>query len=498
MKAIVKIFLGIMICLSSCSFLDEEVISEITEDNYYQTQEDAVAAVNALYDYISVGNSPLWGGEFGGVYYNDYWIIQGLCSDEMRTASPPGSPYYQLSDFSFNSSNIAIEKVWKDAYKTINNANVAYEKIPPISMDESMKKRLLGEVTFFRGMLYFDLVRMYGDLPLKLEYTKSVDDIEIERSSSADVYEQIELDLRQAMSDLPDSYTGGDVGRCTSGAAKTLLAKVLLTQGKYGEALELLREIIHAGRYTLFNDFQEVFKISNANTREIIFSVPFSNTMSQGWKGSQFNVQLLPAGLNNGSEGPENAQGWQRPTVDLYESYELRDRRRAVTFITSYEYSDGSMETFDPHISKWWDRDAEPRGNQSDQDYIYLRYADVLLMAAEAINELNGGPTGEAYEYINQIRRRARFDGVQEWDILRDLSGLSYPEFKEAVLEERRHEFVAEGHRWFDLVRNDKLVEKVLVNSEKDDALVADYHNLLPVPQRDRELNSRLTQNPGY
>ncbi|MEH0152549.1 RagB/SusD family nutrient uptake outer membrane protein [Limibacter armeniacum] len=497
MKIYKALILAALLGSGCSSFLDEEPISEITQENYYKTEQDAIAAVNALYDYISVGNSGLWSGEFGGVYYNDYWITQGLCSDEMKTASAPGSYYYQLSTFSFNSSNSGLEKVWKDCYKTINTANLAIENIPPIQMDEELKGKLLGEAKFFRAMLYFDLVRMYGDVPLRTSPTKGVNDVQGSRTPSSEVYAQIENDLMDAISQLP-AKGSADLGRCTSGAAKALLAKVYLTEGKYAESATICKELIDSGKYQLFSDFKDLFKISNANREEIIFSIPFSNTLSQGWKGSQFNVQLLPSGLNKAGEGPENAQGWQKPTMDLYNSFDNSDRRKDVSFITSYKYSDGSSVSFEPHIAKWWDMEAEPRANQSDQDYIYLRYADVLLMYAEALNEANGGPTAEAYEAINQVRTRARFDGVNVLNILPDLSGLGYEDFKEAILEERRHEFVAEGHRWFDLVRNGKLMEKVKLATDKTESQVADFHNLFPIPQRDRELNSSLTQNPGY
>ena len=206
---------------------------------------------------------------------------------------------------------------------------------------------------------------------------------------------------------------------------------------------------------------------------------------------------MLPPGLDKNGEGPENAHGWETPSTDLYDSFDPLDQRRAVTFITSFTYTDGSTETFEPHISKFWDQVAEPRGNNTDSDVIYLRYADILLIYAEALNEVNNGPTVEAYNAINQVRKRARFNGNVEQNILPDLIGLDYQSFKAALLDERRWEFVMEGSRYHDLVRHGKLIEKV-ESSGKPNATPKPYHDLLPIPQRERDLNKELTQNTGY
>jgi hypothetical protein len=195
-------------------------------------------------------------------------------------------------------------------------------------------------------------------------------------------------------------------------------------------------------------------------------------------------------------EGPENAFGWEIPTDDLYNSFDPQDRRRAATFITSFTYSDGETVTFDPHISKFWDQEDEPLGNNTDMDVIYLRTADIMLVRAEALNEINNGPDAVAYEMINKVRKRARFNGTTDLAILPDLSGLNYQQFKDAILEERRHELVMEGSRYHDLVRMGKLVERV--EAAKPSATPQAFHVLLPIPQRERNLNPKLTQNNPY
>ena len=151
---------------------------------------------------------------------------------------------------------------------------------------------------------------------------------------------------------------------------------------------------------------------------------------------------------------------------------------------------------FPTHFGKFWDQENEPLGNNTDMDVIYLRTADIMLVYAEALNEINNGPDATAYQMINAVRKRARFDGTTELDILPDLSGLNYEQFKDAVLNERRLELVMEGSRYHDLVRMGKLVEKV--SAAKPLATPKDYHVLLPIPQRERDLNPKLTQNNPY
>ena len=225
-------------------------------------------------------------------------------------------------------------------------------------------------------------------------------------------------------------------------------------------------------------------------------AINFSGSLSQGFKPNQYYVRLLPPGLRKNNEGPENAFGWEMPTQELYDSFDPDDRRRAVTFITSFTYSDNSTVTFDPYFSKFWDQEKEPNGNNTDTDVIYLRTADIMLVHAEALNEINNGPNAEAYEMINSVRKRARFDGAVEQNILPDLSGLNYQQFKDAILDERRHELAMEGQRYHDLVRMGKLIERV--SAAKPQATPQAFHVLLPIPQRERNLNKNLTQNAPY
>jgi len=481
--------------LPGCDILNEDPKSIITTENFYQTEEDAIAAVNALYDYLSVGTAGIFDQDFGGIFFNDYWVFHDLVSDNVRSTQS-GQTYRSLSEFNHSPNNERIELYWQKIYKTVNAANTVIDKVPPIEFNETRKKHLLSEAYFIRAMMYFELARTFGDVPLMLKATTDVSSTYRSRDSREKVYDQVVLDLEYAESNLSTTFRVGN-GRPTPMAATALLSKVYLYMGEYQLAADKAEEVIDSAQYELWDDFADIFKLENMNSGEIIFAVNFSGSLSQGFKPNQYLVRLLPPGLNQSGEGPENAQGWEVPTADLYNSFHNSDRRKEVTFIESFTYSDGSTVTFDPHIAKFWDRQAEPRGNNTDTDVIYLRYADILLIYAEALNEINTGPTAQAYDAINQVRKRARFDGENEQNILPDLEGLSYQQFRDAILDERRWEFVMEGERWGDLVRMGKLIESV-ITSGKENVTPKEAHNLFPIPQRERNINPSLSQNDGY
>lgn len=482
------LFLIVIVCCLSCSkFLEEKPNSVITSANFYQTASDALLAVNAAYDHLGSGTS---NSDFGGVYFNNFWALQALASDNGKSGLPdPNS--VQLAEFSHDASNTFIKDIWEDCYKTINLTNIALKHIPNIEMDESLKNRYLGECSFIRGLMYFELARLFGGVILLTEPTEDLSSLTIERSSLDEVYTQIISDLEFAESSLPYSYEGADKGRATKGSAGGYLAKAYLTLKDYSKARDKLNTIISAGVHQLMPDFADIFKIANTNNPEVLFSINFTFNNNAIWETSQFNVRTLPLALNR------NSLAWEVPTLDVYNNYEDGDRRKEVTFQTTFTEADGRVLTFDPHIFKFWDQEAEPSASSSGSDFFNLRYADVLLMFAEAESELNNGPTAEAYEAVNQVRRRARFANGDERSILNDLAGLNQQDFRKAVWLERRRELVWEGHRWYDLVRQNQLKERVEI-AKPGVAVDENKHVLFPIPQREININPNLSQNPGY
>jgi starch-binding outer membrane protein, SusD/RagB family len=476
------------------SFLEETPESVINSSTFYKTEGDAIAATNAIYDYLTVGTEGIFERGFGGIFFNDYWVFMDVLSDN-ADETIVSQEYRTLNDFSFTAENERIELYWQDIYQTVNAANVVIDRVPLINMDQLKRDHLVAEARFIRAMMYFEGVRLFGDIPLILHETVNLADAFAPRSPKSDVYGAIIEDLEWSRDHLSNSFRVG-MGRATPMACTALLSKVYLEMGEYQLSADHAAELINSNKHPLFPDFADLFELENANSGEIIFAVNYSGTLSQGFKPNQYHVRLLPPNLHKNGEGPENAYGWEVPTEDLYNSFDPQDRRKSETFITSFTYSDGSTVTFPPHIGKFWDQEDEPLGNNTDMDVIYLRTADIMLVYAEALNELNNGPDATAYDMINKVRKRARFNGTTELAILPDLSGLNYEQFKDAILQERRWELVMEGSRYHDLVRMGKLIERV--NIAKPSATPQAYHVLFPIPQRERNLNPNLSQNSPY
>ncbi len=487
----------ISLFLNCDNVLDEKVKTFYTEDTFYQTKEDAFLAINGIYGHL--------GGTFdsapnaNGFYFANYWTANAVMSDNGQE-NIPGSPFDEMSKFVLTPENAVVSQIWSNIYLSINAANLAIIHIPDIDMDEALKNELMGEAYFMRGLLYFELVRFYGDVPLQLEPTKKFEsDAYLPRSPKADVYAQIFDDLGKAESKLPEIQTGDDKGRPTTWSAKAYIATAALQQGSdYPLAKSKLEEIINSGQFGLWADYADVFKIANNDGKESVFSISFlmgNDINSTLWEGGHLVFRTLPGGVYGGQP---NGGGLESPTLDLYNAFEDQDRRKEVDFMTQDIIKGKVVDFGGPQMIKYWDREAEPLVNNTENDLQLVRYAGVLLMYAEVLNEINQGSTPAALDAINQVRRRARFaDGAERPGVLPDLTAMGYDSFKSAILHERRLELCWEGHRWFDLVRFGKLAEKVKL--AKPDSQVTEPRNeLLPIPQRERDINKKLEQNPGY
>lgn len=486
MKKII-IILTVLLSLGGCrDFLEQDLRSELNYDNYFLAEKDLVSFADGMF-----GGLITWTWTGGGLFFNNYWVLQDLASDNCYETGS-SIDMLDLSQFTFDVKNATVYYIWVGCYEVINSTNVLLEeseKIKNYSRPE-IKDHLRGEAYFLRGMLYFDLVRLFGDIPLQLFSTKTAAETQIPRTPVAEVYESIISDLEKAEQLLGiNPFPNRVQGMPTSLAASALLAKVYLTRGAltnnagdFNLAKTSLEKVI--GHYTLEPEFADIFRLKNANAGEIIWAVNFSGTLGEGWTTNQFIVRLMPTTV--AANGTRNGQGWERPLDFLYNSFAPGDKRKAATFITEFE-----GEVFSgPYIRKYWDQEAEGgrQNGESDADFIYLRYSDVLLMYAEALNEIHHGPAAEAYNSINAIRNRAGLDDLA--------AGLDYQAFRDAVLQERQWEFVMEGHRWFDLIRMGKLFERIRL--AKPTANIQPHNILFPVPQKERYLNPNLTQNNGY
>lgn len=490
-QATLYILLGVFIV--SCSdFLEEDPQNNVSQNNYYATEQDAVSAVNAIYSYLGSYNLDGLGpfpGNTAGVYHSTFWVTIGLASDNLMNNQAGAIQNDQLATFSYNAENANFLEMWRVHYKVIYLANIAIERIPGIEMGEELKNRLVNEAKFLRGLMYFNLVRMFGEIPLLTEETGP---LQPDVAAVDAIYDQIIVDLTDAEALPPDGSI--QEGRATRGAAKALLSKVYLTTGDYQNAADKAREVIDSGTYGLWDDFADVFKLANRGGKEAIFSVGFGDAEGaiSFWEVGQFNVRLLPVELSTERSQVSNTQGWQIATQDLYDAFTANDERKDVTFMTEFLNDSSKVVTLDNiYIKKYWDEAADPTAGGSVNDFPVIRYAEVLLIYAEAQAQLDN--FDDANDYLNMVRDRAGLGDVNITDL---------GTFKEAILEERRKEFVAEGKRWFELVRMEKLDEKV--HAAKDDeyeaaipALGPNYY-VFPIPQGERDVNPNLPQNTGF
>lgn len=467
---ILVIVLIMLPLLYSCeSILEENPDTFVSTDAFYKSGGEAVAAVNAAYEALDV-------------YANsDYWIITDMSTDDMD-AIFRALNRVEIMEYRFDANHGDIEDVWEDLYDGINRTNEVIDRVPNIeNMDTSLKDRVVGEAKFLRSLYYFTAVRLWGDVPMPLTPTSDLASLDIERSPAESVYQQIITDLQAAEGVLPTSYDS-DKGRATKGAAKSLLAEVYLNREDWSMAANKAKEVIDLGIYGLWDVYRLAFSLENENGKEDIFSV-------QGNRNLGVGTNMVPFFTPEDFTPPEGVPvGWGSisSTEDLYNSYENNDERKDV-FLTSYTTVDGKDITL-PYVGIWKyvDHTITSTGSSSN-NWPILRYADVLLIYAEALNEMSG-PTPEAYAAVNEIRQRAG---------LADLpSGLSQEEFRMRVYEERRHELPIEGKRRFDLLRTGRYLETM--RNFDPSTNIQEHHRLYPIPQNELILNPLLDQNPGY
>src|SRR5947199_7494532 len=435
--------LAALLFATSCeSFLDPDPSDVITPENFYKTSSDAIAATNAVYE------STKWS------YWLGFWYISDIATDDIIAGPRFGADGHRMSDYIFDSGDWPMGDMWGSAYLNINRANTVLDRVPAITMDPALRDRLLNETRFLRANAYFDLVRSFGDVPLLEHEVKSLDGLRVSRTAAADVYALIVSDLQQAAAGLPASYSGSDIGRVASGAAQALLAKVYLTRQDWASAAQTAGQLIATSRYTLLPNWKDCFKIATKITNsESIFEINYEGTLDPG-AGSVHTLFSLPSGFPGGA-----AYGLMTVAPSLQALFASTDTRGLKgTFITS-PYVDALGDTvrwsdppavLGPAFNKYLDetefQNMHTRAWVAQaNDWIILRYADVLLMYAEAVNE-GGAPVAAmtAEQALNAVRTRAGIGAV---------SGLSAAAFRDSVRLERRREFVFEGQRWFDLSR---------------------------------------------
>jgi len=548
----------------ACSDILEEVpVSQPSVENSFKTEANARAAIVGVYSSLHLE----------GVYGKSQSLFT---TDENNAGSKV--PLSGLNLYTFTADNVeVILPIWRDHYQGINRANLAISKIPSIDMDVTERNTLVAEAKFIKALLYFNLIRYYGDVPYKESETTSLNNLNIPRTPVATIYENIIKDLEYGVVNLKVK-TAGLAGHATQDAAKTLLSSIYLTRGTMAKrdntgngladftlAARYAKEVINSNRYTLCPYFPDAFIVQNKNNDEIVFDVQFKspglgvgNTIgiNMGIPSTASGVDNLSAG---GSQGAIRANPYHQFYYDVADSIRMQwTNARILINAATGGYTKVSAVSTNPPVSAAKFRRYPVRSpgfvlqtSDYDVNWPIFRYAEVLLIYAEASNEING-PTQEAIDALNMLRSRARNTNIRgvHRDILpRSLTlqrstglvnlTLSNPlvstptAFKNYIILERSRELSQEGKRWFDLVRwgilkttlrglNAKYTAKISEtrpvevppitstkwvnywNGRIDEwnlitGALQDFHMLLPIPNNERQANPSIgPNNPGY
>ncbi len=463
------VFLAIPICallILGCSDeLDIVPTTQKTANSFYSSEQEIESAVNGAYAQLQ-GNG-LYGLDLIGV-----GEIPGEDTFE-EIAANDGGRFGQLDDFSTNAGNDLVGDIWRESYEGIQRVNVILNRIEAVEFeDTSLKTTRIGEMKFVRGLLYFNLVRLYGDVPLVLEETTNPSDFFGQgRTAAAEVYAQIEIDLTEAIQNLPSPRI---IGRPAKGAAQALLADVQMNQGKYTAAVSNYAAIVNSGEYALMPSTAEIFGSTNEGNSEILFEVQYASGLDGNREGESAASQFRPSGTT------ANAKGHNLPSVEFADLYEDGDTRAS-------DYIGIDVDANPFYFSLKYEVSATGPDDGSS-NHIVIRYADVLLKYAEALNE-TGDLSG--VQYLNSVRNRAG---------LPNTTASSQSELRAAIEMERRFEFIGEGHRWFDLKRTGKAVETMNAwfTANNKNVTITANNLVLPIPQSQLDTDPVITQNPGY
>ncbi|VBB48709.1 RagB/SusD family protein [uncultured Paludibacter sp.] len=494
-KYISIILIAVLFAACGEDFLNKAPEDSINTANFYKTEDDAIAAINGAYQ-------PM---QWPKLYNMRMWTTDIMAGNSIVGAGggTDGIETQDQANFITSTDNQGVLDLWRGPWPGILRCNLVLQKVPDIEMKESVKNRILGEAYFLRANYYFILVRFFGDVPLILIPSEPESDLRPFRTSKTEVYAQIISDLENAAEMLPsrDQYTGNDKGRASKGAALGTLAKVYLTLGEWQKTVDLCNQVKDLG-YELYTNYADNFDSSKENGVESLFEIQYvSDAGYDFWSNENQSSWLSTFTGPRGSNMVAGGWGWNQPTQEFINSYESGDKRKDVTvFYEGCPTFDGmdykkSYSSTGYNLRKFLVTKAVSASyDNSPLNFPVLRYADVLLMKAEALNELGKTseaqlPSTDANATLNKVRARAG---------LADVSGLDKTSLKEKILHERRMELAFEGQRWFDLIRVDNGQYAIDFLHSIGKSNMSSKFLLFPIPQKERDINPNLTQNTGY
>jgi len=475
-----------LVAVGCNNFLDLD--PEYTQDaeNYFLTPEDYDRALTGAYDLLQTSYLTLWIGEIA----SDNSIAGGESVTDTEGL-------HEIDEMRHDAVNNELQSLMRYYYAGVTRANFIMENKDALDFDG--KAKILGQTRFLRAYYYSELVKYFGDMPLVLDERIGAEAVrEIERSPASEIYAAIEEDLKYAADNL--DWTDPVKGRVTKGAALSLLGKVYLYQEKFGDAASTLGQVINSGQYALIDNYNQLFTVANEGHSETIFDVEYTGAEGGGYGCFVCLEGNLAVGFHGirQFEGPIYATGnsYNLPTEDLYNSFDPADPRRDASVLNidawieaqpnpgAISYGTGAGGHTGYYNNKYLKRAAELGLPDDDLttpvNYRVIRYADVLLMAAEA--HAQNGNDGTALKYVNQVRDRVGMPNLSS----------SGTQLLEDIYQERRFELSGEGFRFFDLVRTGKAAEEI-------DGFVTGKHELFPIPQIEIDLaGGNWQQNPNY
>ncbi|MRS60301.1 RagB/SusD family nutrient uptake outer membrane protein [Larkinella terrae] len=505
MKRIYLVLLSVgflTLTMGGCkNYLDEQLLGNYSDGTFYKTQAQAILAINAAYTPLTFSSDR-----------NRLWVFGDVASDDAAKGGDPGdqADIGLIDDFQVYPSNGPVESQWGEMYEGIYRCNQILARVPAINMNATVQSRILGEARFLRALYYFYLVNIYGPIPLLLE-PKNADQLQIPQSPVATIYEQaIEPDLQEAIKNLPAAYTGSDVGRATKGAATALLAKAYLYEKKWQLAATTAAQVQAIGNYSLLPVYAQNFDQAHKNNAESVFAVQHL-TGQVPFTGNRLNQWFAP-------RANENGYFFNAPTAGFVNEFE---KTSTGVVDPRLDYTVGRAgknwvngQPFDPawsptgYLTKKHEQPLSeiPSSTKGDGNlnYVAIRYADVLLWQAEALNEL--GRSAEALPLLNQVRKRARESYLNDptlsapgsgttastvpVGLLPDVTTTSQSSLRDAIYHERRVELGQEFHRFFDLMRWGKDYAQNALRDKT--SFKYDTNRYFPIPQSERDTNKAL------
>lgn len=462
MKKILVLVSLATLLMTSCgdSFFDLEPASSVSIDKVYKTASDYNVAVIGCYAKLQS-------------QVNFYTECCEYRSDNLSLGAPTAGTQdrYDIDHFTEKPSNGILSSYWANFNNNVYRCNLLLDQIDGANFAENLKKQYKGEAMFIRALNYFNMYRIWGGVPATKHVVSAAEALKVARYSDEQMFDLIAGDLKEIVDNnyLPETYSSADMGRATSGAAKALLGKVYLTFHKWTEAKDILSQLI--GKYQLVSPIAQVFNVDNKNNNEIIFAVHFNKEIEGEGHSYWYNLT--------------NASDDTNQTSSLLNTFPTGDARKDLITYVQVEKNVRLM-------NKFYDTKS-PTFKTVGNDQILLRYADVLLMYAEALNEIqyDASEGSLALKYLNAVRQRAGISNLTAKQLP------TQEKFRKGILVERQREFPYEGQRWFDLVRMG-FAKSVMAENGVE---IKDYQLLFPIPQQEIEKvgdKSILWQNPGY